>query len=115
MEAKRIKCPSCGAILDVKNSKSEAVKTIACPQCGATLKVKFKHYDSEDDRASHASNAAMTQKTANIIVDGRDYRVSVGVKLFGDNVSSTPYMPQIQATEQHISRLHGKIVVTIKW
>lgn len=42
METKRIKCPSCGAILDVRNTKNESVKLIKCPKCKATLSVKFK-------------------------------------------------------------------------
>lgn len=28
METKRIKCPSCGVLLDVRNSQNEAVKMI---------------------------------------------------------------------------------------
>ena len=42
METKNIKCPSCGVVLSVKNSKDEAVKLITCPQCKATLSVRFK-------------------------------------------------------------------------
>ena len=41
METKRIKCPSCGVLLDVRNSQNEAVKMITCPQCKAQLKVNF--------------------------------------------------------------------------
>ena len=41
MEIKRIKCPSCGVLLDVRNSQNEAVKMITCPQCKAQLKVMF--------------------------------------------------------------------------
>lgn len=41
METKRIKCPNCGVLLDVRNSQNEAVKLITCPQCKAQLKVNF--------------------------------------------------------------------------
>jgi len=41
METKRIKCLSCGVLLDVRNSQNEAVKLIICPQCKAQLKVNF--------------------------------------------------------------------------
>lgn len=37
-----IKCPSCGVILGVKNSKNEAVKKIVCPQCKKQLAVSFE-------------------------------------------------------------------------
>ena len=38
----RIKCPSCGLILDVRNSKHEAAKTIACPGCKKMLAIDFQ-------------------------------------------------------------------------
>lgn len=41
METKRIKCPSCGVLLDVRNSQNESVKMINCPQCKAQLRVMF--------------------------------------------------------------------------
>lgn len=41
MEMLRIKCPSCGVILEVKNSKHEEVKKITCPSCKKQLAVTF--------------------------------------------------------------------------
>ena len=41
MQVKRIKCPKCGIVLDVKNSKNETEKQITCPQCKTPLKVTF--------------------------------------------------------------------------
>lgn len=41
MDTLRIKCPSCGIILEVKNSKNEAVKRITCPNCKKQLAVNF--------------------------------------------------------------------------
>ena len=43
MEIKRIQCPNCGIVLDVRNSKMEDEKLITCPQCKAVLKVRFRH------------------------------------------------------------------------
>jgi len=37
-----IKCPSCGVVLGVKNSKNEAVKKITCPQCKQSMAVSFE-------------------------------------------------------------------------
>ena len=42
MEVLHIKCPACGAVLEVKNSKNEAVKRIICPQCKKHLAVTFR-------------------------------------------------------------------------
>ena len=41
MEELRIKCPSCGIVLEVRNSKNEAVKRITCPNCKKHLAVTF--------------------------------------------------------------------------
>jgi len=41
MQIKKIQCPSCGVVLEVKNSKNEEVKQITCPKCKAVLQVKF--------------------------------------------------------------------------
>lgn len=41
MQIKKIKCPNCGVILAVKNSKDEEEKRISCPKCKAGLKVMF--------------------------------------------------------------------------
>ncbi len=38
----RIKCPSCGVILDIKNSKNEAIKRVTCPNCKKQLAVDFQ-------------------------------------------------------------------------
>lgn len=38
----RIQCPSCGIILDVRNSKHEAIKQIVCPNCKKRLAVNFE-------------------------------------------------------------------------
>lgn len=42
MQTKRIKCPNCSVILDVRNSKNETLKLITCPSCRAKLQVKFE-------------------------------------------------------------------------
>lgn len=42
-----IKCPSCGVILDVKNSHHEAVKRISCPNCKKQLDVDFREKPTE--------------------------------------------------------------------
>lgn len=46
-----IKCPSCGVVLGVKNSKNEAVKKIACPQCKCHLAVSFEENSRQPSSA----------------------------------------------------------------
>lgn len=42
MQTKRIICPKCKVVLDVKNSQNETVKQITCPSCKTILQVKFQ-------------------------------------------------------------------------
>ena len=42
MEKLLIKCPSCAIVLEVSNTKNEAVKRITCPNCKKQLAVTFK-------------------------------------------------------------------------
>ena len=41
METLRIKCPSCGIVLEVRYSKNEKVKKITCPNCQKQLAITF--------------------------------------------------------------------------
>ena len=41
MQIKRIKCPKCGIVLDVKNSKEQASVRLHCPNCRTLLQVSF--------------------------------------------------------------------------
>ena len=47
LEELRIKCPSCGIILDVRNSRREAVKRIVCPNCRKQLALDFREQPQE--------------------------------------------------------------------
>ena len=49
MESLKIKCPACGIILEVTNSKNEAVKRIVCPNCKKTLAITF-HDEKEPEQ-----------------------------------------------------------------
>lgn len=42
LESLRIKCPSCGIALEIRNSKNEAVKRINCPKCKKLLAINFE-------------------------------------------------------------------------
>jgi len=42
MLTKRIMCPKCRAVLDVKNLQNELVKQITCPSCQSVLQVTFQ-------------------------------------------------------------------------
>ena len=57
MEELRIKCPSCGIGLEVRNSKNEAVKRIVCPNCQKQLAITFR----EEPKAAQFVEIKMVQ------------------------------------------------------
>ncbi len=63
MQIKRIKCPKCGVILDVKNSKDEALKEIVCPKCKVKLQIRFqKPEPAQDPLEAHTFYGPKTPK-----------------------------------------------------
>lgn len=48
LEQLRIQCPSCGIVLDVRNSKNEAIKRITCPNCHKQLAVDFQEEEKPE-------------------------------------------------------------------
>lgn len=87
MEELRIKCPSCGIILDVRNSKNEAVKRITCPNCKKQLAVTFRDAPKPaqyvDIKIVQLDDGS--QKTIVRALTG-DHEVKVnGVRLFKDD------------------------------
>ncbi len=132
-QIKRIKCPNCETILDIKNSKDEAVKLITCPQCKATLKVKFKELNIMDAQTyySGASKDGETKyggykdnvetqlhkgtsnvKAVYLNVDGKSYPLSIGTNIVGRKGSTSQATVQIETSDHYMSRQHAKIVVT---
>lgn len=67
MEELHIKCPSCGIVLAVRNSKNEAVKRIACPNCKKQLAVTFRE-DVKPNQFVDIKNVALSDGTTKTIV-----------------------------------------------
>ena len=43
MEIKRVQCPQCNTVYDIKNSKGEREKIFACQKCQKMLRVRFSN------------------------------------------------------------------------
>ena len=52
LESLRIKCPSCGIALEIRNSKNEAVKRINCQKCKKLLAINFEEEVGSQKSAS---------------------------------------------------------------
>lgn len=135
MEIKRIQCPSCGVILDVRNSKDEDIKIITCPQCKATLRVRFhKHQEANEpldaktfladqrkflgDDTNMDGNTRLPQfpiksKKAFLIVGGKEYQLSIGLNTIGRKSPTSSATVQIPSEDGYMSRRHAKIAVSI--
>lgn len=139
MQTKRIKCPQCGVVLDVKNSQNESVKQITCPSCKATLQVKFpaqqevmeartyyvpsqKPVTGEDGATQLAGGLNGTTQLvmptdkapqqARLEFEGHSYPLQDGENIIGRKGSTSKATVQIDTTDRYMSRQHGSITIT---
>lgn len=131
MEIKRISCPKCGVVLDVRNSKNEEAKLITCPKCGSQLRVKFHHaspqqppLDAHTVLASGFQSVGATQlvmpnmhggqtknieQKAYISWQGQEYLLQIGQNIIGRKASSSTATVQIATDDMYVSRQHAVI------
>lgn len=126
MQTKRIQCPQCGIVLDVKNSKNESVKLITCPSCHTTLQIKFEPQkeplEAHTYCAPKASNNLCgltelatpnkTQDSACLIYEGYTYHLEMGDNVIGRKGNSSRASIQIATTDRYMSRQHCRINVS---
>lgn len=139
MQTKRIKCPSCGVVLDVQNSKNELVKQITCPKCKAVLQVKFppqqepleaKTYyappkqpvadngatqlaDSSYGATQLVTDTPKISTSAKLLYDGISYPLEEGQNIIGRRGNTSKATIQIATDDRYMSRQHCSITVTI--
>lgn len=92
----RIKCPACGVVLDVKNSKGEAIKRIVCPSCGTALSVDFQ----EKKQTAQFSEPL-----------GKLYYGQLPIEL-KEGINKIP-LPNFEVVELNVLRTNGGIIKCI--
>lgn len=138
MQTKIVKCPKCGVVLDVKNSKNEEVKQITCPQCKTVLQVKFppqqepleaktyyappkpKVTDSGATQLAGGSFGATQLATAKkktcsdarLIFEDKPYFLEEGKNIVGRKGNTSKATVQIATDDRYMSRQHCSITVT---
>lgn len=138
MQIKRIQCPTCKVVLDVKNSKNEAEKLIACPSCRTTLKVKFPPQQEPMEANTYyappkqpATDCGATQlamggcgatqlvadvpkqeTTATLLYGGKTYPLEEGQNVVGRKAVTSNATIQIETTDRYMSRQHCVVTVT---
>jgi pSer/pThr/pTyr-binding forkhead associated (FHA) protein len=140
METKRIQCPKCQCLLDVRNSKDEAVKIITCPQCHTQLQVIFKKQPptppiqgvetryvpgggkigetqyggrTTGDGATRLSPSSPSSpsKHPRLIFQNQSYALAPGVNTVGRKASTSTATVQIATHDLYMSRSHVRINV----
>ena len=139
MQVKRIKCPVCNTVLDVKNKNDEETIVITCPSCQTLLKVKFRRQqepieartfyaaprkatDDDDGKTRYdvGGNGAtrlakpMSKPTSKAIlqVEGVNYTLEEGLNVVGRKSPSSKATVQLETTDRYMSRQHCRIIVS---
>ena len=139
MQIKRIQCPNCKVVLDVKNSNNEEVKQITCPQCKAVLQVRFQPQQapleaetyyaprknmSMDSGATQLAggNYGETQLAAShdkpkssrprLVFDDQPYLLEEGQNIIGRKGNTSKADIQIATDDRYMSRQHCSITIT---
>ena len=135
MQVKRIRCPQCRVVLEVKNTKGEAVKQIICPSCKTALQVKFdtpmeaRTYhipprqsapDNGETQLPQGLNGAtqlVPTKSASshhlhLAYNVHTYPLAEGQNIIGRKGYTSEATVQIDTDDRYMSRLHCIITVT---
>ena len=139
MQTKRIKCPKCGVVLDVKNSLNEEVKQITCPSCKSVLQVKFapqqepleaktyiappKNTTADNGATQLAGNSygatllvtdahKSNNAKAKLLFGGVSYPLEEGQNIVGRKATTSNATVQIATDDRYMSRQHCSITVT---
>ncbi len=135
MQIKRVQCPKCKVVLDVKNSKNEQEKEISCPSCNSVLKIRFASLPQDPIEAhtfiapqensatqlAGSDNCATqlisdvvksTVTIAKLIFGGIDYPLATGQNIIGRKANSSKATVQIGTEDRYMSRQHCSITIT---
>lgn len=127
MQTKRVKCPKCGVVLDVRNSQNEEIKQITCPSCKSSLRVKFSiHEESLEAQTYYApssktsdscktqlvSNNSNTVNSASLLFNNQEYKLEDGLNIIGRKGSTSNVTIQIDTHDRYMSRMHCSIMIS---
>lgn len=111
MEVKRIRCPKCGVVLDVRNSNGETKRTFRCPRCGVGLQVSFAQDTAEEPTTVYGVKKNQ-QCRPRLIYGGEEYLLSEGRNVIGRKALSSTATIQIETSDHYMSRQHAIVMVT---
>lgn len=121
MIEKKIVCPRCKVVLNVKNATNVAVKEIVCPKCGTRLKVKFQMqtppppaYSSNDRGETVLPSGSFNSKKKcyRLSLNGVSYELKDGMNTVGRKAETSQASVQIATASRKMSRMHARITVS---
>jgi len=128
MQIKRIICPNCRVVLEVKNSHNESLKQITCPSCKCVLQVSFapqqepldaKTYyapsqkDTDNNGATQlATDLPMKKASVSLVCNGITYPLEEGQNIVGRMGKTSKATVQIVTDDRYMSRQHCAVTVT---
>ena len=136
MQTKRIQCPHCKAVLDVKNSNNEVSKQIRCPNCKTMLQVTFppqeevieartfygpnaggiegatQYGGGVDGRTRLGNPSPQNRSNLRLVLDGIDYPLFEGPNIVGRKASTSKASIQLDTSDRYLSRQHCRIMVS---
>lgn len=117
MELKRVTCPKCSSILQVKNT-GESVKNVTCPICKNSLQVLFPDDEGKtiyggvpDDGRTILPTIQKTESSCVLVVEGKEYELVLGKNTVGRKASTSLASLQFQTADMYMSRHHAIIIV----
>lgn len=138
MQTKRVQCPSCGQVLEVRNTHNETLKEFTCPKCKALLQAKFPPQQEPLEAKTYlgprrplsdigatrlvGTNAASTKLVVPNVkpnakpileYDGQQYELEEGQNIVGRKCTTSKATIQIPTDDPYMSRQHCKITVSI--
>ncbi len=133
MEIKRVQCPQCNTVYDIKNSKGETEKIFACQKCQKMLRVRFSNPVVNNDEPVDAipvdpnsqgrtilagqqpgitNNTVLLNKAVTrgvLCVGDKEYKLCEGKNTVGrKSVNSTASL-QLDVNDLYMSRRHAII------
>ena len=115
-----IKCPECGVVLRVTNSKDEPEKRFACPKCSKRIVVPFYKLKPEDGETQLDGKEGIqsTQmcgddmlQSCYLMHEGKEYELSIGSNTVGRHASTSIADVQIDTDDLFMSREQAVINV----
>lgn len=109
MIVKKIKCPNCGGVIEIKNVNDEKILLITCPNTACNAKIRLTFDTGETVLAMPKS-----RETVGVIRCQRvNYSLNIGKTTIGRKTSSpqSPVDMAIPTDDKTMSRVHAEIEV----